>query len=322
MPKTTEELSSSFLSLVDSIKLQNAHSETYKSLLALLREITPGYGSTTTHHLFFRLIPNPEMDARGFTDAMLTLIQSPNEDLVVSALGLIRDALAHSNIYERIAFMKSGFFSRLSPSFQQRDVHLSPYCGLYFIHIVTICLNQALPSTIYWQPGPARFIDQPIHRILFQNVIRHLTPFFTFLCSNYLRMLHQPQSTFLLAPFTVLVIIASFSEDTTQFLCQSPCFVSITAYLAEIEDQSNILEFLEGIRKSQTVLEQHVDKAVQMRRKRILAHVREEGVADSVEQQLHRNAAGLVSSGVWGHAVRVLSAMGGGQTEPLIEEVD
>ncbi|KAK2947037.1 hypothetical protein BLNAU_18039 [Blattamonas nauphoetae] len=184
--QTIEQASQSFLSLVNFVKEgKYLNSKDTRQASAFLESITPHYGSSfSTDQILFELVPTIDGSCSGFTESIVPLLTSSNEELSKSALLLLNEIVFDVTQSSRFDFLETGFFGILPTAFYEQTRHILDTSSLYLMNI--------LYGFMFWsRPDVAGRICQLSHismdtfqHTFIDKLFRPIGPFLDFICRN------------------------------------------------------------------------------------------------------------------------------------------
>ncbi|KAK2959479.1 hypothetical protein BLNAU_5528 [Blattamonas nauphoetae] len=165
-----------------------------------------------------KLVPPPNNNADGFTEAILTLLTSGHQEIVRLPLQLFQSCVSRSKLELRFSFISSGFFTRLTLSPQWIETNLTAHSIGQTEHDLDNISHSSNLST------------ESLRQIVLERVVQPVGPYISYCCQN--RQIIQDDSIqqslltdvlifFLkLASFTITRSLLSFEQNYSTLLCQ------------------------------------------------------------------------------------------------------
>ncbi|KAK2942556.1 putative D-isomer specific 2-hydroxyacid dehydrogenase, NAD binding domain containing protein [Blattamonas nauphoetae] len=267
--KAINEASRSYLSLVDFIKEGNKLSDKgTRQACALLHRIeNPFSRPLTAEQLFSQLVPTRDGSCSGFTNSMITLLTSSNEELIQSTLSLLSHVVGMFDLGPiNFDFLASGFFSLLPQAFYEQDMHLSNR---------RVCQPRHISKSTYQRT----FMDKFFHPI---------EPFLDFVCRNRRDIADSDYTWTFSYLLESIVDYSTFQVQMTQFLLSSLLALTLTDFLLFIETDKSVGSLLWGLKNVFREWKRE-HPAVRKRGQQILSKLREEGISDEFELYLQNS---------------------------------
>ncbi|KAK2942930.1 hypothetical protein BLNAU_22141 [Blattamonas nauphoetae] len=184
--QTINEASLSFQSLVDFIK--EGHDLNYRATTqacTLLEGISPHYDSEfTSEQVLSELVPTPDGSCSGFTQSIVLLLTSSNEELVNASISLLAGILYRSRTPCRFDFLASGFFSLLPKAFYEQEMHLSDKHGSFLMDTAMWFLFCSRPETSRTICQSKRISTSTFQQTFINKFFHPIEPFLNFVCRN------------------------------------------------------------------------------------------------------------------------------------------
>ncbi|KAK2958974.1 hypothetical protein BLNAU_5990 [Blattamonas nauphoetae] len=135
-------------SLVDFIRKGNKLDDkaTKQASLILKRTSEKIHKSDAAEQILFELVPTPNRSCSGFAESFVLLLTQSNEDLVISALSLLRVIVFDVQSEHRFAFLETGFFTFLPHEFYEHEMHIFHPSSLDLTRIAKDCLVDLHPD--------------------------------------------------------------------------------------------------------------------------------------------------------------------------------
>ncbi|KAK2958845.1 hypothetical protein BLNAU_6094 [Blattamonas nauphoetae] len=281
---SVREASPLFVSLVDLVKNRvELNNDTTANMGKFFRQISPGSKrGFSSSQILLSLVPVEVGDCSGFTESILTLLTSRNDDILVMTMQFVGETVRCSDFYLRRDLINSGFFSSLSPSFQQSPFHFETdhtYSLLEIIHrcVLTIRDNvKALSRRL-------KTNEDDIRQTMLEMMIAPLTPFWQSL-HHYRHRMEEINLT-LSTPWSPcrLLQIGLLHTPTLHFVFSLRVGITITTCVSFMEVWKHRCQMLSELKAMMTTLKSDQSE-IKQRRKAIICELREQGFADELEQ--------------------------------------
>ncbi|KAK2950642.1 hypothetical protein BLNAU_14448 [Blattamonas nauphoetae] len=289
--RTVEDALISILSLVDFIKDgHNLNDIATQQACHLLDIITHGARNNFSGdgHIG-KHVPTLVGSCSGFTESMIPLLTSSNEDIVRSALRLLAQTVTWGSKQTRFAFLETGFFTLLPRTFYEQEVHLMPSSKLFLMDIVHRFLWDSHPDYAHEILQSGQLSIDVVQQTFLNKFIHPIKPFLEYICRHRRRIPDSRKHRRFPELLAKILELSLLLEEMMQFVLSSSFFVAFT----------DCLHFYETNRSTSHLLQSVVDPlsdwwkdcpVFQKRRQRIVAKLCEEGVSDEIE--LHMRCEG------------------------------
>ncbi|KAK2956324.1 hypothetical protein BLNAU_8691 [Blattamonas nauphoetae] len=282
--QTIEQASPPFLSLVAFVKEGNNldKNATKQACTLLDRLIQIFVGPYTTDRILLELVPTPDHSCSGFTESIITLLNSSNEMLIKSTLSLLTEIVSIVPPPTRFDILNTGFFELLPKSFYEQELHLLAQHSLSMIKIsqtFAICADPDISQKICRK----RFLQMACFRQTFMDKFFHpIQPYLAFICQNRRRISDSEDSYAFSKLFGTIFTFSPFLRKMTRIVLSSSAALAFCDTLVFFETnkirKTLLRSLVDGLRRWPKD-----DSAAQKRGQQILVKLNEEGLADDVE---------------------------------------
>ncbi|KAK2952904.1 hypothetical protein BLNAU_12080 [Blattamonas nauphoetae] len=272
-----------FMSLVAFVKEGNNldHHAATQARVLLNRFRPRDDGPFTANTFLFDLVPTPDGSCSGFTESIILLITSSNEDLVIATWHLLDSIVTFATPQGRLAFLASGFFSLLPPAFYKQELHISTY---------TSCLIQIVShfiSNLHYLPRRSIVNERLRTRHSFEEIvmdkfIRPIEPFVDMMCKIRRRFYNSGRFLDWSDFFGKMIEFSPYVEPITQLVVSSSVTLAYTDSLPFVESDRAIDFLLRGLPRLSRVWRTN-EPDILNREQQIMAKLREEGISDEIE---------------------------------------
>ncbi|KAK2947768.1 hypothetical protein BLNAU_17287 [Blattamonas nauphoetae] len=270
-------------SLVDFIRKGNKLDDkaTKQASLILKRTSEKIHKSDDAEQILFELVPTPNRSCSGLAESFVLLLTQSNEEVVLSALSLLRVILFDVQSEHRFAFVETGFFTFLPPAFYEHEMHIFHPCSLDLTRIVKDCLIDLHPDFSRRLCSNRDLSISAFQQIFVDMFFRPVEPFLDFICKNR-RQIQDSWNSYLFSDLLGRIVINSpFLEEMTQFMLSYLFVVTYTDSLHFFEDDISTGGLIQNLTKDAGSWEE--DPAVQKRYNQLLLKLSEEGLWDESE---------------------------------------
>ncbi|KAK2950645.1 hypothetical protein BLNAU_14451 [Blattamonas nauphoetae] len=293
--ETVKQASLPFSSLVDFIKKGNIlNSKGTEQACGLLQRIV---SVCSVKQILFVLIPTPDHSCSGFTQSIVPLLTSSNEELVKASLSLLQTVAINFSVPTTcFDILATGLLTLLPQSFYKQEIHLFAQHRMYLMRIVISFMSCVSPSSTRVIFQNRQVSADSFKPIFIDNFLHPIQPFLEFISRNRRRITDSGDSHHFSQLLGSLIEYAPFLEEMTQFVLSSSLLMTWTDSLHFIETDvltSDLLWFL----KDGFLTWKMNAPAVQQRGQQILSKLRAEGLSDEIE--LHVRCTRFDFSEMW-----------------------
>ncbi|KAK2949240.1 hypothetical protein BLNAU_15843 [Blattamonas nauphoetae] len=290
--RTVKRMSEPFLSLVDFVKEGNSlDKKATEQACALLKRITPHMDRTRgAHQILFDLVPTSDGSCSGFTESIIPLLTSSNEELINSTLSLLEMILNYTTLDNQFEFLGTEFFCLLPQSFYEQEMHLSRPPELFLMNTMywikfyssqsstrSICQQRNISTAVFQRT----FIDKFFHPI---------EPFLEFICKQRRRIKSSLGTHHFFTHFGTILESPLLLEEMTPFVLSSSFALAYTDILHFVELCISTGELLQFVTRGIRAWKKE-GSATQKCGQLILTQLHQEGLADEIE--LHSRCRGF-----------------------------
>ncbi|KAK2944751.1 hypothetical protein BLNAU_20337 [Blattamonas nauphoetae] len=282
---TMKAASPPFLSLVGFIKEGNHLDEKEtKHACALLEGIKPqNQNGFTSEDVLFKLVPSSDGSCSGFTESIIPLLTSSNEELLNSTLSLLNHIVflvAPTSFFD---FLATGFFTLLPQTFYQQKMLLLAKSSFYMVSIMCNILICSDPRIIPQICKDRQISMDTFKETFLDNFFHPIEPFLEFIYANLRRIPDSIKSIHFPKFLGKIVQCSPFLEQMTQYaLSSSPLALTCINYLEFFETDALrnrlLLEMNDGLTHLKIA-----NPAIQKRGQRVVVKLCEDGFSDEME---------------------------------------
>ncbi|KAK2949701.1 hypothetical protein BLNAU_15372 [Blattamonas nauphoetae] len=282
--QTIAEAAKSFLSLVEFVKEgHDFDNRATTQACSLLQRLMPGHdGRFEANEILFDLVPKHDLSCCGFTESLILLLTSSNEELVKSSLRLLDGVVIGTSPVTLFDILQTGFFNHIPQAFYEQEIHLLPQPKMYLMRIVDwfVFFSHPLQTSRIIQTKQLS-ID------LFQQTFtghffRPIVPFLAFICTNRRRITDSGQSSSFPKLIVQILKFWPFLAETTQFVLSSPITLTFVDSLDFFETDNFTFVILRHV-TSNTDAWENERPAIRTKKRHIQAKLVEEGLWDVID---------------------------------------
>ncbi|KAK2948612.1 hypothetical protein BLNAU_16431 [Blattamonas nauphoetae] len=287
--RTIEQASQSFLYLVNFVKEgKYLNAKDTRQASTFLESITPHYGSSfSTDQILFELVPAIDGSCSGFTESIVPLLTSSNEELSKSALLLLNEIVFDVTQSSRFDFLEAGFFGLLPTAFYEQKRHLLDTSSLYLMNILYGFMFWSRPD-VAGRICQLSHISMDIFQLTFiDKFFRPIGPFLDFICRNLHQITDSANSRDVSLLFGSILKHSPFLEEMAQFMLSSSFSLAFSDCLHFFETANATVNLLRSVMEGVRAWEKDTP-AVRKRGHQIVAKLCEEGLSDEIDMLFQR----------------------------------
>ncbi|KAK2952448.1 hypothetical protein BLNAU_12554 [Blattamonas nauphoetae] len=286
-----------YLSLIDFIKKGNSlDDKATKRACDLICRITPSEDTIfSADRMLFQLVPALDGSCSGFTESVIQLLTSSNEELVETTFSFLAQIVSNADLPTRFDFLATDFFTLLPNTLYEQEIHILTQIRLSLMKISS-CFIAFLPHDTSRQLCQKKhFSMDSFHQTFLDKFFHPVKPFLESIFRNRRQITFTKSKCIFSELLGRLVGYSPLLEQMTQFVLSSSFALTYMDCLDYFDLDVSLLALIGKVLEALRQWKKE-DSAVQKRGRQIQTKLDEEGLPD--EMELHLQCSGYSAFGL------------------------
>ncbi|KAK2953652.1 hypothetical protein BLNAU_11373 [Blattamonas nauphoetae] len=262
------------------------------------------------NQILFQLVPTRDGSCNGFSESIVPLLTSSNEELATSTLSLLDQVVRTSTKDNRFAFLETGFFARLPKSFFEQEIHLLAQPELLLIRIVQWFSLFSHPLDTISVCYQRRLSMESFQKIFIGKFFHPIRPFLEFICKHRHRIDNPSTFDFFTDLIGTMITNSPYLQPMTQIVLSSSVALTFTDCLISFEKRTVVEPLLQHL-LSGFYQWQGLSPDVQKRGRQLMDKLCKEGLSDVSELHLQSPQFGFIAIREVSKGAQVIDKLGG-----------